>query len=352
MVHRVSKILFLLFVNVALFFTLDRAVYFLILQKSNSYYSYDSYNSNERGYFRNSYIDSEGTEVFYIDRGSENDRAYENNPLPSGSFQVLAIGDSFTYGQGVYLEDTYIKRLERRLKTRNEREVFGINLGKSGIDVSIVHHILQSKISSYRPKLVVYGYVLNDMLIEHSKTGLTQLNTFQRDDGATLPINDLINKRVTLVNKLKNTQEKHAFTWSYLVRHYQYLREQEELTKNTIKHYQDIHSKDKNPIGIKKTINHIVQMKRLSQESGSNFVVMIMPIFFNTDGDYPFSEAHTQISSELETQNIEYIDLLDDFRVHKADAMWVHEIDQHPNELAHKIITDRLESWIIENLKI
>lgn len=51
------------------------------------------------------------------------------------AFRVGVLGDSQTYGQGVLLEDTFVKRLENLLKddpTLNRRKIEVVNLGNSG----------------------------------------------------------------------------------------------------------------------------------------------------------------------------------------------------------------------------
>lgn len=55
-------------------------------------------------------------------------------PKPKDEIRILAIGDSFTFGQGVETEDTWQKILEERLKEKN-LNVAIINAGVPGIDL-------------------------------------------------------------------------------------------------------------------------------------------------------------------------------------------------------------------------
>jgi hypothetical protein len=63
---------------------------------------------------------------------------------PPGTFRIVALGDSFTYGVGVEFADTYLVRLERLLNTRPGSRVEIIKLGIPAIHT----HAKASKVSS------------------------------------------------------------------------------------------------------------------------------------------------------------------------------------------------------------
>ena len=55
---------------------------------------------------------------FQVTTNSNGLRDREIGPKPSGGKRILVLGDSFTWGDGVDLDDTYAKRLERLLNER------------------------------------------------------------------------------------------------------------------------------------------------------------------------------------------------------------------------------------------
>ncbi len=78
-----------------------------------------------------------------------------------GMYRIMVIGDSFTFGRGVDLKDTYPKQLERILNAKNlSYEV--INCGIIGHDMWQHYAMLKHKVLPYRPDLVVLGLHLND----------------------------------------------------------------------------------------------------------------------------------------------------------------------------------------------
>jgi lysophospholipase L1-like esterase len=79
-----------------------------------------------------------------------------------GIRRIMVIGDSFTFGSGVNLEDTYAKQLEQLLQRANiSCEV--INCGVIGYRMWQNFEVLKRKVVPYQPGLVILGVFLNDI---------------------------------------------------------------------------------------------------------------------------------------------------------------------------------------------
>lgn len=83
-------------------------------------------------------------------------------PKPPGTFRILALGDSLTYGYGIAKEDTYASVLEAELRKAYRVEV--LNLGVSGAQSEDILRILQTHLPRLQPNLVFYGVCVNDLL--------------------------------------------------------------------------------------------------------------------------------------------------------------------------------------------
>ena len=83
-------------------------------------------------------------------------------PKRAGSFRIMVLGDSLTYGYGIAEEDTYPRVLEKLLSDAFRVEV--LNLGVSPAQSADIYRILRRKLPDLRPELVVYGVCLNDFL--------------------------------------------------------------------------------------------------------------------------------------------------------------------------------------------
>lgn len=83
-------------------------------------------------------------------------------PRQPGTFRIIVLGDSLTYGHGIAEEDTYPRVLEKLLSDAFRVEV--LNLGVSGDQSEQIARTLRRKLPELQPDLVVYGVCLNDFL--------------------------------------------------------------------------------------------------------------------------------------------------------------------------------------------
>lgn len=84
----------------------------------------------------------------------------------TGVFRILGLGDSFTYGVGAAFEQTYLYRLEEKLKNRREDHP-GIEVIKAGVPryFPLPERILLERYGlSYHPDLVIVGVLPNDVV--------------------------------------------------------------------------------------------------------------------------------------------------------------------------------------------
>ncbi|HTL48895.1 MAG TPA: GDSL-type esterase/lipase family protein [Verrucomicrobiae bacterium] len=89
------------------------------------------------------------------------DRVFEI-PKPAGTFRILALGDSVTYGLFVPAEKSFPKQLERVLKENHPRlEV--MNAGVNGYSTYNEAGFYQALGASFAPDLVLLGFCPNDI---------------------------------------------------------------------------------------------------------------------------------------------------------------------------------------------
>ncbi len=90
------------------------------------------------------------------------DREYSVAKAP-GVFRVAVIGDSFTMGSGVAIEDVYHSRLERRLNADLDAPEFEfLNFGVGGYGLRDYVAVLAQKALRYDPDLILLGITRND----------------------------------------------------------------------------------------------------------------------------------------------------------------------------------------------
>lgn len=82
---------------------------------------------------------------------------------PAGVFRILALGDSFTMGHGVDIEDTYVAILEKNLeRSFADKKVEIVNAGVFGYSPLIYNLYLQKQGLSFNPDMVIVFFSLTD----------------------------------------------------------------------------------------------------------------------------------------------------------------------------------------------
>lgn len=100
-------------------------------------------------------------EVIQINSAGMRDREYSVEK-PAASKRIAVLGDSFTFGMAVELEDTYVKQLERLFRKQGF-SVEVMNFGVIGYGMWQFRVLLEEKVLAYDPDVIVVGFFLDDM---------------------------------------------------------------------------------------------------------------------------------------------------------------------------------------------
>jgi hypothetical protein len=105
-------------------------------------------------------------------KGMRSDRNYPYQK-PAGLMRILSLGDSFTIGYEVSLEETFSSVLEKELRSRGYR-VEVINAGVSGYGTAEECLYLERELFRYQPDLVILTFYGND-LSDNVRAGLFEI---------------------------------------------------------------------------------------------------------------------------------------------------------------------------------
>lgn len=90
-------------------------------------------------------------------------------PKPKGTFRILALGDSFTWGWGVNLQDTWVKKLEAKLREKNA-SVEVINAGVYGTSLTSQLAICEDYADRFDVDMILVGFYGTDDLDQELMT--------------------------------------------------------------------------------------------------------------------------------------------------------------------------------------
>jgi len=242
-------------------------------------------------------------------------------PKREGVKRVVLFGDSFTEGQGVKEADTLARVLQRLLDEAVPGRYEVRNCGRRGLDFPPLFDAFRASLE-YEPDLVVYALVLNDadrppeFQARQSYVNDWILDRENPADEVPPP------RRLRLVDFVSDR----VGAW--------------RVGRATTRWYLDMWS-DANP-GWTRTRERILEMDVQMRGRGGRLLVAPWPLLVGLESDYPFRPAHEAIRRYCLEQRIPHHDLLPAFLGRKTPDLWVHPVDHHPNEIAHRLAAESL----------
>jgi hypothetical protein len=97
-----------------------------------------------------------------------------------------------------------------------------------------------------------------------------------------------------------------------------------------------------NQEGWNRTQRYIREMDAKVRERGGAFLIALWPLLVDLDGRYPLETVHETIGRFCAASGIARLDLLDALRGRATSPLWVHPVDHHPNETAHRLAAEAL----------
>ncbi len=285
------------------------------------------YASNPRGYFQRSTWEGDPSSWAFC-AGPLTDVwatcEAPSPPRPPGTLRVLAVGDSFTDGVGVFARDTWPAQLQRRLRARLPKAEV-VNCGHADLDALGVAERFRTHVARHDPNLVLYAFVLNDVP--------------GHLDPTKYPIADISFQLETRQAYARWIDKNPAFgalsRGSALGRFFLERWMTAKVARTTEAMYRAAYA-DPNAPALQKALDAIAAMRDESFRRGAHFLVILWPLIHRLD-HYPFAQAHQTLREALQAREIPVLDLLPTFRGKNARRLQVHPTDHHPNELAHAL---------------
>lgn len=314
------------------------------------YQSQGYYSSNYRDYFIPGKL-ANGTTVFHIPSSPARPRNYESSVRTDGYYHIFAFGDSFTEGQGVDANDAWPRQLEDIL---GEKKVRVSNYGDSGTSIVEIAKKIKMKVhNKNKPNLLVYGLVLNDPVYLPIKNAIfldrDKKNDYGEDTGL---YHDLILWRTKVFENNRSPFLNFIFRNSQIGRFFISRYELSVVTAKTKDYYQSIFDSKINPKGLKKTFELLEQIDQHVKKNDGKLLVMIFPLFYQLQRNYPFLSIHQFLAAELSKRGIEVLDLYPTYRRFSDSDLWVHPSDLHPNDFAHRLAAKALKEWFEKNVEM
>jgi lysophospholipase L1-like esterase len=239
-----------------------------------------------------------------------------------GRRRIIVLGDSFTEGQGVRAADVYPRLLERHLEEAEPGRWEVLNAGRRGADFPALSETFE-ELLAFDPDLVVYALMLNDAVVTD---GFRARHAFVYDRiarGWGRPPRSLLRMASFVGARLDAWRVEDA----------------------TVRWYREMYG-PYNREGWDETAARILEMDRRMRARGGRLLVAIWPVLAGLEGDYLFAAAHRMIAELCGRAGIPVHDLLSVLSGRPSATLWVHAVDRHPNEVAHRLAGKSLASFV------
>jgi hypothetical protein len=232
------------------------------------------------------------------------DREY---PLekPPGAVRIAAVGDSFTMGSGVDIEDAFPKVLERGLSRSEARPIEVLDFGVGGYGLRQYVAVMKAKAIRWHPDLFLVGFCPNDVRDRPSRE---YQKSYQ-----PLPIEHPSFLRPQFAFDL----------W-----HFTGARVLGALSHDDPSRAANSEDGEGGPAYVDEQLR---RMKAFSRTSGVEIAMVYLGLT---------SEGAAEIRRSAEAAGIAFIDPSPRFEGRPPRSLWVHRRDAHPNAAAHRVFAD------------
>lgn len=274
------------------------------------------YDENPRGYF-------DALNEVHHDVSPSGFRGPAFTPKPEGTFRLIFLGDSYTFGEGVHNHDIY-PEVTASLLRKKGRLAESCNLGVGGYNTSQEAEVLKLFGFGLNPDVVVLGYTLND----------AEPPLFQIDQATGQPVRRAREAFIQAEGSPRKPPDSPLYNL-HLAQAVWKTNRQRHLSKQTVAYYLSLHASDSaGRIESERALREIISE---CNKRGIPCIVVMLPLLYELSDDYPFRGIHQQVGEVVRQIGGRFIDLLPELIGLNARELIVHPTDQHPNEKVHAI---------------
>jgi GDSL-like Lipase/Acylhydrolase family len=261
------------------------------------------------------YFDERGCIAIRTNRLGFRDEEFDLLPAED-ELRVLAIGDSFTFGSGVQLEDTWPQQLELMLEHGRLGPVQVVNAGfAAGHAPSTYASWVAGDGLALQPRLVIVGFCLNDM-------------------GGRIPM--LAYPMLAQGPPLLGVSKLGEF----LLRR----SRQQALNARASGDYEVVLEAFPEPW--EATQRGLVVIQQACEQRGVPLLVAVFPMLSMLGDRYPYRGLHRRMGEFLAARGIASVDLYANFEGRDEHELWADVTDQHPNHVGQHIIAQGIRDWL------
>ena len=269
-----------------------------------------------------------------INRFGLRDRADLTEAKPAGERRIVCIGDSFTFGWGVPIDETWPRLVEQELAAANVRTINGGLAGSLYIDEA--WWALRDRLHVFAPDAVLLSICLNDLVPLPEQL-------VHRDSGAGgVPWwrgwSRLLDRLTAQAERRRRLHLDPAVDWG---------RRLLDLPADA-PHWQASGATPDLVWSGGGPQQALREMRAFCAARGIGLGVVVWPLMqgLRAEDRYPFAAVHQEVVDFCAREDIACLDLLPVFRGQDPLALWVDDSDQHVNGKGQRLAAGPIARFI------
>lgn len=249
---------------------------------------------------------------------------------PEGTFRILGLGDSFTYGVGAAFEETYLYKLEEMLNNR-EGEHPTVEIIKAGIPRFFPESerlLLEHYGLDFKPDLILIGFLPNDII--DTSLGIDAV----RVSGSGYLI------RTGEFGEIASWLYIHSYVFRIVFHQYILLTQGTTNTSNQSSKIDQLKAEEK-------IAAEYTRMIELANQIGARIVLIHIP------QQGPWDDNAHGVASKLadwsSSHDITFIDVLPAMEKTSKNQALYWKQDGHCNAAGYKVIAETIFSHLVKN---
>jgi len=246
---------------------------------------------------------------------------------PANTYRIMVLGDSFTLGWGVPLENIYSEVLERMLNENAKTTRFEvINTALGNYNTQMEYEMLKEKGMAFKPDMIIIGYYPNDpeLTVKFNPYSITTI--------------------------LKRHSYTYAFFWDRITN----IKTRLKIGKKTGSYTGYVHELYKKDFEGRNIMeNSLTGIIDLARQNNITVVIAVLPQFFGDLKNYEFKEVYPIVNNITLKKGVLTIDLVPYLQNYDVEDIVISFEDAHPNKLSHgviaKAIYDKISNKIPRN---
>jgi len=315
-------------------------------------------------------------------------------------YRILCFGDSWTFGWGVNIEDSWPRKLEEFLHSKGYNQVEVINCGQGGQYTTVYKKNMEKAVPLLKPDLVLAGVLQIDDLVQlyemnfkvppefHKNPGIHLLSAKIKNAGKEFlkfSFGNIIQRIIRLKKKTIEIKDKEKASASSMIEKFTYLQKirfytledtvqklfrSGDLSVASLNYYINFPdrliifnniSNSATQFAVKEMNKDILEMKNICIQYNCGFVFVNLPMNILTGhkvirnpGDIlnPYFQANNKIDSIYHSvainNKVPYIELTRHFTDLKNKTGYFYMFDGHPTKNGYQEIADGIGKQIIE----